>query len=75
MRVCELHRVRAVRTLRDIKDATEYDLCAECLNLLAAVLNGETDNGRVGPVETTQGAAEPVAKRVPTRGRPRKSRT
>lgn len=40
MRVCELHKERAVDTLVSKRDGSEYDLCPVCIDLLYAILNG-----------------------------------
>lgn len=40
MRICELHRERAIDTLVSRKDGTEYDLCSVCIERLHHILNG-----------------------------------
>lgn len=46
MRVCELHRERAVETLVSLQDRVEYDLCPKCQELLHAILTGkESEDG------------------------------
>jgi hypothetical protein len=42
MRVCELHRERAVETLISRQDGVEYDLCAECKKMLESILYGDS---------------------------------
>jgi hypothetical protein len=41
LRVCELHRERAVDTLVSRKTGTEYDLCEGCVIVLESILSGE----------------------------------
>jgi hypothetical protein len=43
MRVCELHRERAVDTLTSKRDGSEYDLCPQCVELLRSILDGEVE--------------------------------
>ena len=45
MRVCALHRERAVETLRS-NEGLEYDLCKQCRDMVAEILDGkETESG------------------------------
>lgn len=41
MRVCEAHRERAVVTLKNSKDDSEYDLCGECFEAFTLIASGE----------------------------------
>lgn len=56
LRVCELHRERAVETLVSKKDGVEYDLCVECVALMQSILSGETEkpNEEEKPVSGTR---------------------
>ncbi len=47
MRVCELHRERAVETLVSTKDKTEYDLCEKCMEMMGEILSGKTEAAKV----------------------------
>ena len=60
MRICELHRDRAVEILVSKIDGTEYDLCPKCIELFFDILNGkpEWESGRTrtpGTVKKAKG--------------------
>jgi hypothetical protein len=63
LRVCELHRERAVDTLTSRKDGTEYDLCVKCVEKISNVLYG------TGEQRLMEANVEPDRKRP---GRPPK---
>lgn len=48
MRVCELHRERAVETLVSRRDQVEYDLCEKCVDKLHHILHGEEEVKAIG---------------------------
>lgn len=70
MRVCELHRERAVDTLTSTQTGREFDLCEECLKKLHAILRGAevlfvAPSGMMGVDSSTQ------TQEAPRRGRKR----
>ena len=46
MRVCIVHMEKAVTTLKDMRDDTEYDLCQKCFDRVIPIMNGEKQPGR-----------------------------
>lgn len=44
MRVCELHREKAIETLKSLKDGTEYDLCPQCAEIIKEIMRGKPEN-------------------------------